>query len=243
MLLSELFTNLSYGELSNLSIGGEGSGTIPDAHKARLLGYVNQSLTSIYSRFMLRENEVVVAAYDHITLYPLKKKFAVQDETVLAEGEVKFIEDTSFAPFEEDVVKVLGIYNEEGVEEALNDPLNEHSFYTPATGMDVTIQMPFPQEGNSYFVIYHATHPKLVIGEGGAIDLSQQILLPSVLESALQKRVAWHVFSPMNGAEHVSRAQEHLANFEMICFDAEQRDLVSTSRTQVNAKLHDRGWI
>lgn len=232
MLLSDLFTSLSYGVLSNLAIGGEGSGTIPVAHENRLVDHTNQSLLAIYGRLPILEKEVAIRAYDGMTIYPLKKKFADTDPTVVPQ---KFISDTLTDPFLEDVIRVLSVWDEEGEEVPLNDPDDEASLYLPAP---TTLQIPQPVTGNAYFVLYQARHPLLVQD-----DLTQELTLPEVLHDALMHHIAYKVLSPMNGQEHAAKAGEHLQTYEMIVSRIEQDNLLGTSLLNGNTKLHERGFI
>ena len=44
MILSDLFRRLSYGELSNLSMGNSGSGTIAPEKRNQVTHYINNAL-------------------------------------------------------------------------------------------------------------------------------------------------------------------------------------------------------
>lgn len=50
MNLGTFFQSLSFGELSNLSIGENGAGTIKEAEQDRVASYTNKALTLLYSR-------------------------------------------------------------------------------------------------------------------------------------------------------------------------------------------------
>ena len=76
MLLEDLYQRLSYGELSNLSIAMEGTGSITEAGQPRIVTYANEALIRLYSTFILRSNSVMIALVDYITMYHLSKRFA-----------------------------------------------------------------------------------------------------------------------------------------------------------------------
>ena len=109
MQLGDLFANLSYGSLSNLAIGGEGSGVIPAQHEPRLVSLTNQALKLLSGKFLMCEKEVIIRAIEGRAIYPLEYEFA--ESNTAATGD-KFIVDTVEQPFMEDVVTVLEIYDE-----------------------------------------------------------------------------------------------------------------------------------
>ena len=232
MKLNELFSNLSFGPLANLSVGGDGIGMIPFEHEARLTSFVNKSLLALFSRFPLLEKEVIVRAYDGKTLYPLKKIYADTDATVVPQ---KFIADSAVDPFLEDVIKILAIYDELGQPMPLNNTGEPTSLFTPLFDM---VQIPLPKTGDIYYVLYRGKHPVLVPGVA-----DQDVNIPDILQTALEAHVAYQVFSPMNGQEHKATASEHLSTYEMLCSNIEMQDLLQTSSVSNHDKLEARGFV
>lgn len=234
MDLQTLHANLSFGELSNLSIGEDGVGTIRAADHNKILLFVNQGLDKIYRRFRLLEKELTIEAQDEQYTYYLRREFAqTETQTIVP---VKYIRDTVADPFIEDVVKILNVYDELAVEIPLNDNEAEVSFFTPSFD---SIQIPEPVTGNAYHILYQATHPVLVPN-----DLTQEIILPEYLERALQAYVAYRVLAPMNGEEHRARALELNAEFMAEMGEVEDQDLASTSRkTAQGDKFEMRGFV
>jgi len=231
MQVSEIFESLSYGVLSNLAIGGEGCGTIPTAHEPKLIHFLNQCLTEMHGKFNLAEKELVISASSGRTLYPLEVQYAVSDAAVVE----KFIVDTILDPFLDDVMKIVAVFDEEGEELVLNDSTNPASLFTP--NFD-TIQIPGPVDGDGYFIIYQAKHPKLVNG-----DLTQSVIIPEILFDPLFHYVAYKAISPMNGPEHAAKASEHYQRYDMLCQQIIEKDLVSTSLVETGTtKLMDRGF-
>lgn len=56
MNVGDFFRNLSYGELSNLSMANSGDGTIRAEDQSRVIHYTNQALTRLYVRFAHNRN-------------------------------------------------------------------------------------------------------------------------------------------------------------------------------------------
>lgn len=232
MNLQDLFTNLSYGELSNLALSGDGSGAIPAEHQPKILGYANQALKELFSRFFLREKEAVISPFDHITMYYLRPEYAVSNKAVPG---TKYIQDVPSDPFVADVVRILAVRDELGDRLHLNVHEEKYSLFTPQFDC---LQHPFPSPDQTLFVAYQAHHPVLVPD-----DLTQEIFLPVPLEAALQARIAAKVYAPMNGPEHRAKAQECLLRYEALCAEVEQQGLVNQTPALENNKFTMRGWV
>lgn len=238
MRLGDFFSDLSYGVLSTLSIGGDGTGTIPDGHHAQLVSLTNMGLQALHRRFHLIESEVVIRTYSDLTLYPLRKIHADTDSTT---GVRKFIADSIQRPFLEDVAKILGTYDEIGTPIPLNDKDASISLWTPSYD---TIQIPGPEDDGAVFILYRANHAKLSPGPiGGPADLNQEITLPATLTQALAAYVAYLVLSPKVGQEMSGKGAEQFQIYESICAEVESQDLASTSDVENHSKLQERGFV
>jgi len=242
MKISELFRQLSFGELSNLAISESGSGEIVEAKWPQLIHYTNDALTVLYTRFLLREKEVIISQMAEIIQYHLLSKHS---ETV-GTDDYLYIKDTPEEPFLDDVVRIFEVWgsNERGlVQFPLNDEGNSASLFTPSP---LILQVPRPADGIPLSILYQAYHPRLadIPAEGEtAIDLDQIIDIPHYLNNALQKWVASEVFSHMNGQENLIKGQEYKADYEAACLEVEQRDLASQSWRPTHTKLDQRGFV
>jgi len=232
MQLGELMTSLSLGLLRNLSVGGSGSGTIPGQSQALVIDAINKGLVALFTRFSLIEKEVIIRAYDNQTLYPLKRRYADQDPTVVTQ---KFIADTADEPFHEDIVKILGIFDEEGSEMLLDDPDPSCIMFRPKP---TTLQITQPVTGNSYSVIYQGYHPKILNN-----PLTQEIEIPPIMQEALECYVAYRIMNPMNGQEHSAKALEHFQRYELLCQEIIENDTLGLSLAADSDKLKDRGFV
>ena len=237
MKLSELFRRLSYGELSNLAVGGEGVGTITEPMKPRIVSYANDALLALHSKFLLRENILMFKQIEHLTYYYMLKRYAVSQIGVEGACEVPhhYILDSTDEPFEEDWIKLLSVLDEKGNEIPVNDTEEYTSIYTPQPNL---IQVPLPVEGRIFAMSYQARHPMLDYVEG-----CQEIDLPFVLEPALTAFIASKVFSHMNGQENAAKGQEHMNTFEGVCAQVIDQDLVSQGAPTTLTKFNKRGFV
>jgi hypothetical protein len=239
MELLELFRRLSYGELSNLAIGGEGTGVITEDAKPRIIAYTNEALTRLHSRFLLRENVLMLGQIGHLTYYYLLKRFARSEQPAVIEANTPhaYILDSEAEPFQDDVIKVLGVTDSQGAKLALNDSENALSLFTPQPNL---LQIPDPVAGALLAVNYQAKHPEL---QHAVPDYGCQLIdLPFTLEGALTAYVAFKVFSHMNGQDNSAKAAEHMTIYEAICSEVQDQDLVSQTQTPILTKFDKRGF-
>lgn len=229
--LEDVFRDLSYGPLSNLSIGMEGAGTIKLDKQDRLVSLVNQGLTRIYSRVMVAQKELKLRTLVGRALYTLRKEHAESDDT-LAD---KFIRDSVDDPFTGDLIRILAVFDCEGEEVPLNDSGAEGSVFTPKPDQ---LQLPHARGGETYYVLYQAAHPVLETG-----DPSQEIDLVEPLFEALEAFVAGKVLRSMNGAEHHAKGSELIGQFDTIIAEADSLDITKQSLATTTTKLEDRGFV
>lgn len=230
--LGDFYANLSYGILSNLALGGSASGAIPVEHQPRVLHAIKLGMTALHTKFIMSTKKVAVRSYDGQTLYPLEKRYADTDPTVVAK---KFIADSAGSPFLGDVLKVLAVTDEAGCRLPLNDSKSCTSLFTPNPQ---TLQIPMAVTGNVYFAYYQADHPDL-----SQNDLTQQLTLSPALHEALQLYVGGQIMSGMKGAEHAGKSVEYFQRYESICSLVRNEDLLSTSIVNDEDKFFDRGFI
>lgn len=232
MLVSDLFHKLSLGELSNLSLSGEGSGDILEDKKPRILAYINEALLRLYSRFVLLEDDLILEQLPWILNYPLEMINATTQAPPPA-GKHTYILDTEAKPFTGDVIKITRVRNDHGYQIPINDEESPFSVFTPSPQI---LRVPKPAAGRLLGVDYQAKHPELT-------EATDRILLPDTLHKALSSYVAYLTFSHMNTQEMAVKSQEHLSLYEGVCQEVERMDLVNSSSSQTNTRFAKRGWI
>lgn len=235
MQLSTLFRKLSRAELSNLHMSNEGSGQIQTSAIPKLIGYTNDALITLFSRFRLAEKSVIVEMVAHITQYHLLPKYAESSES---NEQYHYIKDMLRDRFEGDVVKITEVFDSLGRRRVLNDVDNSLSLFTPTP---ITLQVPLPIEGEALGVNYQANH-RILRDEGDNL-MGQQIDIPQVFERPLQAYVAYKVYSHMNGEEQKKIAMEHFNTFNTICIQIEENDLANNTLSSSQDKLDMRGFV
>ena len=99
MKVSDVFSELVYGELSAHAIAMMGS--ISDTDTPRVISYINSGLLDLYTRYPLLMKELRLQQYSYITSYKLSVEHARTNST---SDKVKYIIDSNLAPFTGDVI-------------------------------------------------------------------------------------------------------------------------------------------
>lgn len=234
MNIEQLFADLSFGELSSLALASEGNGVITDAGKERIIRFANDGLLKLYTRFVLKEDDVLVEMVDWITSYHLLLKFAESQADTSTQSNL-YIKDLFEEPFKEDVIRILNVFNSFGQELPLNDEGNIYSVFTPQGNV---LQVPNPLNGEALSISYQAKHPTLTLA-----DQTADIELPDVLMSALRSWIAYRAFGQLNTQEALMISQGHQAAYEAVCSEVLTLDLVSTSQATSSQRFDKNGWI
>lgn len=78
MKLSDLFSQLSFGELKDLSIGNEGSGSVDETQYGTLITHINDSLSLLYSKYILKQKTITIPVISGQTEYSVPDDDAIQ---------------------------------------------------------------------------------------------------------------------------------------------------------------------
>lgn len=240
MILSDLYSLLSYGELTNLSMAqdsnGNSTGTIATLSRPKIVAYTNEALLKIYSRFPLRTNDVLLQLYGHITFYRLVPKFATNYTPVGASDDefIRYILDQPMEPFQDEVIKVTEVFDTHGRKLALNDSGNRRSVFTPEVKM---LQVPDPWDDHFLSVKYQQRH-SIIQG-----DLSDAIYCPDVLVPALTSYIAYKVFDHMGSQDGTSKAQSFLSLYESTCLEMIEQEVINLSTSQTSVRFGRGGWV
>lgn len=234
MNITNAFQTLSYGLLRNLSMSADASGTIVEASRNTVITHMNTALGRIYNRFNLKEKELVIQMYRHITNYHLDRKFAMMNDDRPV-GNYPYILDLPAEPFMDDAAKILTVRDDLNRDRPLNDPDKCLAVFTP---YPTTLNIPDPTEGRPIFVTYQALHPKLQFGV-----YDTELELPQLLEDAFFTMVAGLVLSDINTTESNGKAMEHYAAYDAACADIEKQGNASIDSIGSGAaKFHKRGF-
>lgn len=233
MKLSDLYSKLSYGVLSSLGMAGEGDGTIKDKKKPAIVGFANEALLRLYTRFPMKQNDVLIEMHPHITNYHLLRRFAASN--LESTEPYLYIRDLPMEPFLEDVIKVLAVYDSFGRELPLNDPNDPEAVFIPEANV---IQIPRPSMCQAVSITYQAKHLPLSVD-----DPDMEITLPDVLHAALFAYIGSMVYEGLEMEGSNVKAANMMAKFDGICAEAEAFDSLNVSESYTKTKFNSRGWV
>ena len=160
MKLVQILNQLSHGELAQYYEGGDGYNGIHDDRFNKVIPHINLALSALYTRFPLKMEEVVIQQADQIQTYYLDSKYAVTNK--LSTEELRYIIDSLYHPFVDNVLKIERVFNEQGRELFLNDADEYWSVHTPTYN---SIQIPYPDLANQLIVTYRAGPKQIPIEE------------------------------------------------------------------------------
>jgi hypothetical protein len=250
MKLQEVFDQLTYGELSQLSIGGGQAGVIDPSNYSRVLAHVNLGLTALYKRFNLKQGRITVELDPARVEYPLIAKFAVT--TKASKEPVRYIKDTSTSPFKADILKIERVLGDSGFEYNLNMVDDKLSIVTPTS---TTLRVPkdilvppddLPQEMRTanLEILYRANHPQMMIDteEMDEDDIAAiELELPDTHLEPLLLFVAARAHSPIGMQQEGAAGINWFQRYEASCMEIENKGLRVDEDSQQN-KLQRNGW-
>lgn len=234
MNVLELFRRLSLGELSNIAIGNNGAGSIKETDKAKVVLHANSTMRKLYTRFNIRQNELILETTNFRTNYPLHPQHALSQKSEDNPHDC-FIMDSVENPFTGDFVRPLEAYDISGQKYAINDDGTHFSLYYTKPEVITVLN---PLLGRIYSVVYQALPATLIDG-----DEDQEIEIPAVLETALQSGIAGEIYKNMNTQESAANAAQHLQNYEIECARVEENDLLARTYSHTGSKFEMNGWI
>jgi hypothetical protein len=245
MKLAEVFTQLTYGELSQLNIGGAEAGAIDDTNYAKILPHVNLGLAALYKRFNLKENRLVIELIEDKVTYPLLKRFAVNGGGA---EPVRYIMDTLSEPYLEDINKVERVYLDSGSELGLNDDSDIYGCFTPSYNI---LRIPailvndgvVPEElmTASLEVVYRANHPLLVY-DADFNPNSIELELPYSHLEPLLLFIASRINNPIGMTNEFHAGNSYAAKYEQACILLEQKNLQVDVGSQGD-RFSSKGWV
>lgn len=234
MKLSEIFAQLTYGELSQLNLGGAEAGAIDVSNYAKVVAHVNLGLTALYTRFSLKEGRVSFTLQSGRMLYPLT-----------TEEDVIFVDDS----FADDIIKIERVLTSLDMDMTLNDESNQYSCFTPSATIlripaDVANQvadLPEDLVTTSLTAVYRANHPILVY-KTGFTPARVNIELPYTHLNALLLFVASRVNNPIGMTNEFHAGNSYAAKYEQACALLEYKNLQVDQGSQ-NTRLRNNGWV
>lgn len=223
MKIQDVFDHLSYGEFSQLSIGGGKAGEIDESNYARVVSHIQLGLTALYKRFNLKESRISFPLVDGAETYSI---------------------DTS------DLLRIERVITDTGSEVSINDHGDEWGVFTPALSVirlapklaAQGIDTPDCLKTANLIVAYRANHPKIIGSSGVLIAETKTIELPPSHLEALLYFVASRVNNPIGMTNEFHSGNTWFSKYETECRRLES-DGFMVQETEGTSKLRSRGFV
>lgn len=223
MTLSEIFSQLAYGELSQLALGRNSEGELDENNYPVLVSHINLGLSALYKRFNLKEGRLT---------FPLTQ-----------EGNVYKLGVT-------DLNKIEQVITAEGTSLKLNDETDPYSCFTPSMDtirvpqkiVDKDPDVPEKYRTSELLVVYRANHPKITLVNGFINPDTTELELPYTHLEALLYFVASRVNNPIGMVNEFNAGNNWAAKYEMECQKLEAYNLEIDKGTS-STRLRNNGWV
>ena len=248
MKLSQIFEQLTAGELAQVGIGGSANGEITEANYRAVGNHVMLGLTSLYKRFNLKQNMLNLQLQSGQALYPLHSRYALQNSR--STEPVRWIRDITDNVFTDDILKINSVVGEQGIEFSLNDYTDMYSIMTPTLEtLRVPLEVVDGVSGtpeiwmtDNLLVTYQANHPAIVPVMGFFDPELVVVELPQSHLQALLYFVASRVNNPIGMGQEFNAGNTWFLKYENEC----QRlgtDGHQIENTTHNMRARKNGWV
>jgi len=229
MLLSQLLSYVVTLDSAMINIGGAEDGTVPAKYTLKTINALNIAMIEMYTNFPVKQRNMVIQLYSHITEYFLSSKYATTN--TLSTETYKYIKDSATNPFLDDVIHIERVFNEEGQEFKLNKEDDPYSLFTPSYNV---IQHVYPSNENALFLSYRALPKTIPVA---ADPDTYEVDIPLQLVNLLVMFTDHKLLAATDKKASSYKLQEYLLQLQK----AKTTDLFLAD-TSVNGKLEDSGW-
>ena len=229
----DILNNLTYSELSQYSVGGADDGGISETNYPKIMSAINRAVNQIQKDLSLNENTVRIIMVEGILTYPIHSKYSLTNGT----EPILFVDDSIFAPFENDILRIRQIYNKEGRELPINTRNNIDSVYVPQHNV---VQVPYPKTGDVLGVVYSRfTQPTVTTQDEAQVTY---LPIPDYTLDALYAYVAAKMTAGITTEQEISDSQVWMREYETQIAKIQHSPSIQEGREE-NTKLTDNGFV
>ena len=172
---------------------------LPSKTMDHLVKVINSSLTEVYTRFDIREDELIVNLSESRKMYELIPANAVSHNP---DGYI----DDSLHPYNDVMGKIISITDENYNPINFNDDTDMYGVYSMG---NTTLHIPTAVDNASLYVRYRAKHPKVV--------LESDLEIPEALLPLLTAYIGYRIYSGTSKPEEIQKASSFYAEYELLC--------------------------
>lgn len=249
MQLSDIFAQLTYGELSQVSLGGGEIGQIGVGNYSHVMNHVNMGMTALHKRFNLKEQQLTLQIQPGMTSYILKDTYAVSS---YSSNIIRPILDSLSNPFQNNIIKIQAVHTDSGYEMALNNQSDPYSVFTPSFNiLNIPIEMvsvytpnfPIELRTINLTVSYQANAIAINMDNGLDSPEDTEIDLPDAYLEPLVYFVASRIMTPLGIMQNEgTMGGIYAARYENACKRIEA-DGLDVDQGSQSSNLRRRGWV
>ena len=222
MKLRDIFTQLTYGELSQVNLGGAAAGAISEENYPAVVSHINLGMTALHSRFALKEGTVSIPLVSGKYTYALPP----------------------------DCLKASSVLTASGLELSLNNKGDALACSTPSASVlrvpvalvEKNPSLPSGLVTDSLSVVYRQSPVPIEINDFGIDPDFTEVDLPITHLQALLLFVAARVHSPGELSGQPLSYNSYFARYEAECMQLENLGLRLDLGGQTN-RLQRNGWV
>ncbi len=238
MLLSEVFNQLTYGELAQYFVAGKNGNGIQFESYPEIIAHINLGLTALHKRFILSRKQIAIIPNESIHTYYLDVRYLIGNDESLEP--VKYLLDSEDYVFTGDVINIEKVYDYLGEEVSIN---RDESLNNIKVNTYNSIWIKEPKVEKPYNIIYVADHPRL--NTDTLYPHLTEVNIPPALLSALLLFVASRIAAgnPTLSPNNIQDSASFFARYEYACNEVEQKNLLRTEEFIEPYRFINNGWI
>jgi hypothetical protein len=188
----------------------------------------------MHERFNMRIGDVWIMMLEGISIYKLDRRHAV---TNTASQEIKYLMDSIYDPFGDDVIKILEATTEIGEPLPINDRTKDKSIFTPSQN---TIQIPWKVHEDVINVQYRASHRNIRLADYNDVSEIDVEITSSYLEPLLYF-IAYRHFAGVGGQSATPTSQAYYQKYEARLKQIEMNGVANVDNS-ISTDFFNNNW-
>ena len=206
MQLTDIFQALESGELSTQTSLVDTVTGVKAENYTKVISHVNLGLANLHERFNLKIGDLWIMMTDGIGEYKLDYKHAM---TNVNSNEPKYIMDSPYDIFGDEVLKIIEATTEIGEPLPINDRTQDKSIFTPSQN---SIQIPWKVDGDVINIMYRASHKVIRLEDYDKVE-DIEVDLPLNYLEALLYFIAFRHFAGVGGKSATPTSQAYYQKY------------------------------
>lgn len=240
MRTSDIFSQLVYGELSQLSLGRTVDGSLDPENYPAVLAHINLGLNALYKRFALKTGSFSLQLQPGLAIYPLTSAYALYSRK--GREAIRYIIDTPANPFEDNILKIEKVTTDADFELGLNDA-SDYACSTPSSSV-LAVHADIVAKSDSLLDELKTNNLKITYRAGHNVVKSPRdvIDLPFSYWEPLLFFIASRVHNPIGMTNEFHAGNSYSKKYEMACQQLEGINL-DIDQGSENTRLISNGWV